>query len=104
MKISVKTEPETPFLIHRLVLDSAQTTTGRTSGKSMKVELFEILSKRCISYSSNPNGKPREISFRYHLADELLKCIIKIMSHPSLGIYEQNKLEMFKNQLFEKLI
>lgn len=70
----------------------------------MKVELFEILARRCVSYSSNPNGKPRIITLRYHLAAALLELITSGMKHPSLGIYEQNKIEILKNELHRLLL
>ena len=104
MKISIKTDPETLYLLHRLVLDAAQTSPGRSSGKSMRVELFEILARRCVSYSANPNGKPRTITLRYHLAAALLELITTVIKHPSLGIYEKNKLEICKNKLHRLLL
>lgn len=67
----------------------------------MKIELFEILSKRCIAYSINPNGKKLNMTLKYHLAD-LVYEILSDLKY-SFGIYEANKLDMFKNQLHQLL-
>lgn len=104
MKITVKTDPETLFLLHRLVLDSVQIGTKKSSAKSMKAEIFEILAKRCIVYSANPNGKSRTITLRYHLAETLFDAVTYVITHPSLGTYERNKLEIFKNNLHRLLL
>ena len=104
MKITIKTDPETMFLLHRIVLDNSQTTGPRRSCKSMVIELFEKFSKHCISYTGNPNGKPRSIELRYHLADKLLELVKEVMQKASFGTFEHNKLEMFKNDLHQKLL
>ena len=79
----------------------AQTRHGKTS-KSMKIELFEILSKRCISYSLNPNGKKLNLTLKYHLVD-LIYEILTGLKQSYGGIYEANKLDMFKNELHQRL-
>lgn len=105
MKIKIKTEPETLFLLHNVVLQHSQfSLTGRSSGKSMIIELFEVLSKKCISYSTNANGKKRDLELRFHLAEKLLELTKTKILERSLGIYELNKLEIFKNELHQKLI
>lgn len=105
MKITLKTDPETLFLLHRIVLEqSQQPVVGRRSGKSMIVELFEIMSKRCIAYTSNPNGKQRTLVLRYHLADKLLELITDTIVKRYYGTYEHNKLEIFKNQLHQEVL
>lgn len=101
MKITVKVDPETLFLLHGLVMKSKQDTT-RSSSNSMIVELFEVFAKRCIGYSANPNGKPRSVTIRFHLAKRLLECVSS--SQWSFGPFEHNKLEMFKNTLHQKLL
>lgn len=72
------------------------------SGKSMRIELFEIISKRCISYSLNPNGKKLNLTLKYHLVD-LVFDILSDLKKSYGGIYEANKLDMFKNQLHQQL-
>ncbi|WP_139422997.1 hypothetical protein [Chryseobacterium mulctrae] len=105
MKTKLKIEPETLFLLHTVVLQQSQfSLTGRNSGKSMIIELFEILSKKCIAYSTNANGKKRDLELRFHLAEKLLELTKTKLSDRSLGIYENNKLEIFKNELHQKLI
>ncbi|MGV4413852.1 hypothetical protein [Chryseobacterium sp. T1] len=76
---------------------------SQRSDKSMKVELFEIVSKRCISYSLNPNGKKMNMTLKYHLAN-LIYEILSEKTKPYGGIYEVNKLDMFKNQLHQQLL
>lgn len=83
----------------------AQTRQAKES-KSMKIELFEILSKRCIAYSLNPNGKSLNVTLKYHLANlvyEILSEILRDLRFTPGGIYEANKLDMFKNQLHQLL-
>lgn len=105
MKITLKIDPETLFLLHNIVLQQRQfSLTGRNSGKSMTIELFEILSKRCISYSTNANGKNRSVELRFHLAEKLLDLAKTKLAERCLGVYEQNKLEIFKNDLHQKLV
>lgn len=105
MKITLKTDPETLFLLHRIILENCQMIANdrfQRSGKSMRVELFEILSKRCIAYTSNPNGKKLNLALKYHLASLVYDILqdLKIQ----FAIYEANKLDMFKNQLHQKLL
>jgi hypothetical protein len=105
MKTTIKIEPETLFLLHNVVLQHSQfSLTGRNSGKSMIIELFEILSKKCIAYSTNANGKKRSLELRFHLAEKLLELAKTELSKRSFGVYENNKLEMFKNELHQKLL
>lgn len=107
MKITLKIQPETLFLIHRLVLDKSQTYVwdiGRKVAKSMQIELFETLARSCIIYQANPNGKPRKVTLRYHLVNQLYETILEVVDHPSLGIYERTKLDQLKNELHQKLL
>lgn len=101
MKITFKIDPETLHLVHRIVLDNCQTvaSTGRRCKKSMHVELWEILSKKCISYNVNPNGKDRSLCLRYHLVNEMYEMLLAEINHPSLGVYERNKLDILKNKI-----
>lgn len=101
MKVQVSIDPETLFLLHGLVMKAKQ-EIKRSSSNSMIVELFEILAKRCVGYSANPNGKPRSVTIRFHLAEILLECVSA--SQWSFGPFENNKLEMFKNTLHQKLL
>lgn len=104
MKIILKIDPETLFILQKLTMDQCQALTNNIAArscKSMKVELFTILCQRCISYTSNPNGKKQALTLKYHLA-ALLYDIITDMRY-SMGIYEGNKIEMLKNDLHQKL-
>lgn len=102
MKINIKTDPETLFLVHKVVLQNTQNLTKNKSGKSMVIELFERISKTCISYSANANGKKRSVELRYHLAEKLLELVRTSIGN--FGVYENNKLEIFKNELHQKLL
>ena len=105
MRIQLKIDPETLYLLHKIIMDQCQmipqTRHGKTS-KSMKVELFEILSKRCIAYSLNPNVKKMTLTLKYHLVD-LIYEILSGLKQSYGGIYEANKLDMFKNELHQRL-
>ncbi len=103
MKITIKIDPETLFLLQRISLERSQFKT-RNIGKSMRIELFEILSRKCIAYSTNPNGKPRTIELRFHLAAQLLEDVKNAINYDDSGTFEMNKLEIFKNQLHQKLL
>ena len=101
MKITFKIDPETLHLVHRIVLGKCQkiVSTDRPCKKSMHVELWEIFSKKCISYNVNPNGKDRSISLRYHLVNEMYELLLTEINRPSLGVYERNKLDILKNKI-----
>ncbi len=104
MKTIIKTDPETLFLLQKLINEQCQMIAndiGRKSGKSMRIELFTIFTQRCFSYSANPNGKKLQLTLKYHLAALLYEIITDLKF--SLGIYEGNKLEIFKNDLHQKL-
>lgn len=104
MKINVKTDPETLFLLHRIIRDRCQelaTDRVRRSGKSMRIELFSQLSQRCLNYSCNPNGKQISLTLKYHLANLLYEVLC---SAGNFGVYEANKIEMLKNELHLKLL
>ena len=106
MKLTIKTDPETLFLLQKVILDSAQIiadTKGRKIGKSMRVELFDTVSKRCISYTSNPNGKDLSLTLKYHLANEVHDILQERKYYPA-GIYESNKLDILKNKLHQQLL
>jgi len=106
MKISLTIDPETLFILHSIIVKECQMIANnriQRSGKSMRVELFEVLSKRCITYSSHRNGKKTTLTLKYHLAS-LVYDIVSDLQFSFGGIYEQNKLEMFKNELHQKLL
>lgn len=106
MKISLKIDPETLFILHNIIVKESQmiaNNRAQRSGKSMRVELFEVICKRCITYSSNRNGKKITLTLKYHLAS-LIYDILSDFQFSFGGIYEQNKLEMFKNDLHQKLL
>lgn len=105
MNISIKIDPETLFLLHKVVLEETQMRANdraRRVAKSMRMELFAMISKRCITYSNNQNGKKMSINFKYYQAD--LVCKILDDMNYSFGIYEANKLDMLRNQLHQKLV
>lgn len=105
MRLKIKLDPETLFLLQKIILDQSQMiaqTRQAKESKSMKIELFEILSKRCIAYSLNPNGKSLNVTLKYHLAN-LVYEILSDLRFSFGGIYEANKLDMFKNQLHQLL-
>lgn len=105
MKITLKVDPETLFIIHKIALDQCQMiadSIGRKTGKSMRIELFTQLSQRCIAYSANANGKKLSLTLKYHLASLLFDLISDLRL--SVGFYEGNKLELLKTELHQKLI
>ena len=105
MKVNLKTDPETLFLLHQIINKECQMIAdniGRRSGKSMRIELFTTLTQRCMSYSSNPTGKKLGLTLKYHLAAMLYEIIIQY--YYSMKVYERTKLEIFKNELHQKLL
>lgn len=105
MRITLKTDPETVFLLYKVANEQCQITAtniSRKSGKSMRIELFTLLTQRCFSYSQNPNGKKLQLTLKYHLAALLYELLID--NNKFSGIYENNKIELFKNELHQKLI
>lgn len=105
MKVTLKTDPETLFLLQKMVNEECQmisTNIGRKSGKSMRIELFTLLTQRCFTYSSNPNGKKVQLTLKYHLAALVLEIIISLKSN--FGVFEANKLEILKNDLHQLLL
>ena len=105
MKITVKTDPETLFLLHKMINSECQMIAdniGRKSKKSLRLELFAIFTQRCFSYSQNANGKKLSITLKYHLAAVLYEVLVD--ARIWAGIYESNKIEMFKNELHQKLL
>lgn len=105
MKITIKTDPETLFLLHKIANTQTQGTVNSMDAKamkSMKIELFTILTQRCFSYSQNPNGKKLQLTLKYHLAFVLQEMILGLRI--ASGIYENNKIDLFKNDLHQKLL
>lgn len=105
MNISIKMDPETLFLLHKVMLEESQMRANdraRRAGKSIRMELFATISKRCITYSNNQNGKTISISFKYYQADLICK-ILDDMKYV-FGVFEANKLDMLRNQLHQKLV
>lgn len=107
MKISITTEPVTLFLLQKITLHKTQRIARVRSDKillSQQQELFQMLSNKCINYTGNANGKPRKLTIKYHLASVLLDITVNTISDRILPLYEHNKLEIFKNNLHQKLI
>lgn len=104
MKISLKIDPETLFLLHKIANEQCQiiaNNIGRKSTKSMRIELFTLLTQRCFSYQLNPNGKKLQFTLKYHLAALLYELVTE--NNRFSRIYESNKIEIFKNDLHQKL-
>ena len=108
MKITLKIQPELLFLLHILVLECSQRISmldfKNKAKKSMLHEIFETLARSCVTYHANTNGKPRKLTLRYHLANQLYEMLIEQINNPKLGIYERNKLDLFKNDLHRLLL
>ena len=105
MKVSLKTDPETLFLLHKIINEQCQiiaTNIGSKSDKSMRIELFTLFTQRCFSYSQNPNGKKLQFTLKYHLAATLYDLVTN--NNKLSGMYERNKIEIFKNELHQKLL
>lgn len=106
MKITLKIDPETLFLVQSiLVLKRGIYPRNREEkvNQSMALELFEVISKRCFAYTLKPNGKEMKLGLKFHLASLLLDLILN-QNKIAFGNYEQNKLEMFKNELHKLLL
>lgn len=106
MKITIKTDPETLILLHKLVNEkrfSYPATRIQKANRSLLDDLFEILTKRCFAYQNNANRKKISLSLKYHFASLLYDILIDHQFSYG-GIYEQNKLEMLKNELHQKLL
>lgn len=106
MKVTLKIDPDTLAIVHKIICEEYHKCTTSKFEKSLRAELWEVLSKKCISYTNNPNGKPITIVLRYHIAEVLLECLVDFQTNRGsmLGFYEQNKIELFKNDLHQKLL
>lgn len=105
MKVSIKTDPETLFLLHHVFKRGYGSFPKKKHEKvefSLMIEVFTQLTNRCMAYQSNPTGKKISMTFKYHLANFIWEQLQK--SEFNSGIYETNKLEMFKNELHQKLL
>jgi len=106
MKITLKIDPETLFLIQSILVlkrNIFPRSKEEKVNQSMTLELFDVISKRCFSYCSNPNGNKLSLGLKFHIASLLLDIILN-QNKTAFGNYEQNKLEIFKNELHQKLI
>lgn len=107
MEIKIKIQPETLYLLQQMELHNKQRAEHTQADKfkqSIQLELFEKLSKWCISYSLNPNGKEKKITLKRHLAQQLLDDISDAIIYGNLDLYNKNKLHIIKNQLHQKLL
>lgn len=105
MKITLKLDPETLSIAQKIVVEECNRYYKDKFGRSLREELREILSKKCIAYMATPNGKPRTISLRYHLAFILHDCLNDFLIRKSIfGTYEYNKIIMLKNILHPQLL
>jgi len=106
MKITLKIDPETLFLLQSILVLKRSIfarTLEEKVNQSMTLELFEVITKRCFTYSLNRNGKNISCQLKFHLAKLLLDLVVT-QNKTAFGNYEQNKLEIFKNELHQKLI
>lgn len=105
MKISLKLEPDTLAIVHKIACNEYHRCNTNKFDKSLRAELWELLSKKCITYANNPNGKPKTISLRYHLALVLQDCLNDfLLKNPRFGAFEYNKIIILTNELHQKLI
>lgn len=106
MRIQIKTDPETLFLIHTAIKNAAANihpiNIPCRVHKSQCQELFEILSRRCMAYTLNPNGKAVSFTVRYHLAQLIYETTCE--HQKTFGHFEANKLEILKNNLHKLLL
>lgn len=105
MKITIKVTPEALFLLHGVINNMRQKIAKSREERvrlSIIQELFQILTSRCIAYTNNTNGKPRTLTLKYYQADCL--CRVLCCFSQKLGIYEQNKIDLIKNELHQKLM
>lgn len=107
MKITLKLAPDTLFLIQKIELTysnlNAKSREERIQ-KSIRQDLFEKLSRACISYTANPNGKERSITLKYYLAHRLFDDIVFTLEQKAFEVYETCKLDKLKNELHQKLL
>lgn len=106
-KIKIKISPETLFLLQKIENKYANLPAMSRADriqKSIRWELFQKLSRWCVAYTTNPNGKPRTIELNYHLAHRLYDDIFFTLEQRVFGFYEANLLEMLKNTLHQKLL
>lgn len=107
MKTSFKIDPQTLFIIQKMALARTQVVAKSSLDRfnlSLVNELFQTLSKKCISYTANPNGKERKISLKYHMAYVLLQILCEELQRKYLPPYEHNRIDMLKNDLHKKLM
>lgn len=105
MKISLKLDPDTLAITHKIICDEYNSCNADKFEKSLRAELWEILSKKCIAYTNNPNGKPRTINLRYHLACILQECIndFLLVKIKRFGTYEYIEDKELRLSLISKL-
>lgn len=106
-KIKIKIFPETLFLLQKIENKYANLPAMSRADriqKSIRWELFQKLSRSCVAYTTNPNGKPRTIELNYHLAHRLFDDIVFTLVQRVFGFHEANLLEMLKNELHQKLL
>ncbi|SHK69464.1 hypothetical protein [Epilithonimonas mollis] len=106
MKITIKIDPESLFLVQSILVLKRSIfarTLEEKVNQSMTLELFEMVTKKCFAYSLSRNGKNISFQLKFHLA-KLLFDLITNQNKTAFGHYEQNKLEILKNDLHQKLV
>ncbi|AGC39501.1 hypothetical protein JSO53_04135 [Riemerella anatipestifer] len=107
MKIQVKIEQETLLLLNRLMANLdlfSRTLPNNKTGQSIMIELRDILFKKIVSTFSKEAEKPIKITLRYHTTEHLYLWVKNIQESTQLGAYENNKLEILKNQIHPSII
>lgn len=107
MKITIKISPEILHCLnHHLEEISIMPahTHDKKFHKSMAMELKQTIGRMCMRYCYNPNGKPRTLTLKYHVATSLYNMITLIMSKSNHGIYELSQLDQLKNNLHQQLL
>ncbi|MDY3337811.1 hypothetical protein PG279_01295 [Riemerella anatipestifer] len=107
MKIQIKIDQETLQLLNKLMGDYgllAKSLPKSKAGQSIVIELRDILFKKGISCFSNNQKTAAKISLRYHTVEALFLWIKYAQESTQLGAYENNKLEILKNQIHPSII
>ncbi|WP_161531293.1 hypothetical protein [Riemerella anatipestifer] len=107
MKIQIKIEQETLQLLNRLMGDYdllAKSLPKSKTGQSIMIELRDILFKKGISSFANDTKKASKITMRYHTVECLYLWIKYTQESAQIGAYENNKLEILKNQIHPSII
>ncbi|MDY3317763.1 hypothetical protein LEQ04_08580 [Riemerella anatipestifer] len=107
MKVQIKIDQDTLQLLNQLMGNYglfSKTLPDNRTGQSIMIELREILFKKGLSVFTNETKKPSKITFRYHTAEALCFWIKCIQENFTIGPYENSKLELLKETLYQNLL